>query len=194
MPLQRSEVVTAAMRILDGAGLDALTTRKLASELNVRPGALYWHVSSKQDLLDSLTEKILEEVGTPPLAPRESWEAGVRELVHRLRDTLVARRDTLLSHVTGFVLQEQSEPDHSAPDAADGGPEVLDEKLFPHLAAWAQGWSPDDRGLSFAAGLEVLVGGLDRYLAAQAKSRDRLTFAARTRHHRDEAAVRTLFR
>lgn len=211
MPLQRSEVVTAAMRILDGAGLDALTTRKLASELNVRPGALYWHVSSKQDLLDSLTEKILEEVKTPPLAPGESWEDGVRELVHRLRDTLVAHRDsarllagagglgpnrlriadhlmgllrltgapvaataygsdTLLSYVTGFVLQEQSEPDHSAPDAADGGLEVLDEKLFPHLAAWAQGWSPDDRGLSFAAGLEVLVGGLDRYLAVQAKS------------------------
>lgn len=211
MPLQRSEVVAAAMRILDSTGLDVLTTRKLASELNVRPGALYWHVSSKQDLLDALAEKILEEVETRPLAPRESWQDGVRELVQRLRDTLLAHRDsarllagagglglnrlriadhlmgllgltgapvaatahgsdTLLSYVTGFVLQEQSEPDYATPDAEDGGADVLNAERFPHLAAWAQSWSPDDRRLSFAAGLEVLVGGLDRYLTDEAKS------------------------
>lgn len=212
MPLQRSEVVAAAMRILDAKGLDVLTTRKLAAELGVRPGALYWHVASKQDLLDALAEKILEEVETPPPADGESWQDAVGALVRRLRGTLLSHRDaarllagagglglnrlriadhlmgllrqtgapvaatahgsdTLLSYVTGFVLQEQSEPDYPDTDSIEDEPEVLDAERFPNLATWAQNWSPDDRQLSFTAGLDVLVGGLDRYLTAEAAAR-----------------------
>lgn len=80
MPLQRSEVVDMALKLLDDIGLDALSTRRLAGELDVRPGALYWHVASKQDLLDALTEKILDGLPELPTAPGTSWRDEARGL------------------------------------------------------------------------------------------------------------------
>src|SRR5882757_97661 len=59
MPLRRSEVIAAALLLLDEVGLDALSTRRLAARLDVHAGALYWHVASKHDLLDAIADKIL---------------------------------------------------------------------------------------------------------------------------------------
>lgn len=62
MPLSRAEVVHTATEILREYGLADLTMRRLARELGVQPGALYWHVADKQDLLVAVTEGLLSSV------------------------------------------------------------------------------------------------------------------------------------
>ncbi|MFD8484074.1 TetR/AcrR family transcriptional regulator C-terminal domain-containing protein [Kitasatospora sp. NPDC059673] len=210
MPLQRTDVVDAAMRLLDDIGLDALSTRRLATELGVRPGALYWHVSSKQDLLDALAERILGEVPAEVGPPGAHWAEQTGALARAMREAMLAHRDgarllagasalgpnrlgfadrlmevlsrsgaplaataaagdTVMSYVTGFVLQEQSSP----PPGVDGGdpravPPSFDAGRFPYLAAWLAQWSPDTSRQTFAAGLDILVEGLTVYLGKAA--------------------------
>ncbi|MDI5971187.1 TetR/AcrR family transcriptional regulator [Streptomyces sp. SL13] len=71
MPLRRETVVDAALELLDEVGLDALTTRALTGRLGVRPGALYWHVRDKRELLTAVAERIMDEVFAPAMAPAD---------------------------------------------------------------------------------------------------------------------------
>jgi TetR/AcrR family transcriptional regulator, tetracycline repressor protein len=60
--LTKGAVVDQALRLADAVGLDALTIRKLATELGVTPMALYWHFRSKDELLAGLTERVWSEI------------------------------------------------------------------------------------------------------------------------------------
>ena len=86
MPLTRDDVVDAAMGILREYGLADLSMRRLARDLGVQPGALYWHVKNKQELLTVLAGLILA-----PLARREA--ATARELAVQVRTALLSVRD-----------------------------------------------------------------------------------------------------
>jgi len=55
-------VVDRALALADAAGLEALTIRKLASELGVTPMALYWHFRSKDELLGGVADRLWSEV------------------------------------------------------------------------------------------------------------------------------------
>jgi AcrR family transcriptional regulator len=55
-------VVDRALRLADADGLDALTIRKLATDLGVTPMALYWHFRSKDELLEGLAERLWSEI------------------------------------------------------------------------------------------------------------------------------------
>lgn len=52
--LTRSVIVDAAFEVLDEVGIDGLTVRALATRLGVKAPALYWHLDSKQTLLDEM--------------------------------------------------------------------------------------------------------------------------------------------
>ena len=60
--LTRAVVVDRALQLADADGLEALTIRKLATDLGVTPMALYWHFRSKDELLDGLTERLWGEI------------------------------------------------------------------------------------------------------------------------------------
>jgi TetR/AcrR family transcriptional regulator, tetracycline repressor protein len=60
--LTKGAVVDQALRLADSVGLDALTIRKLATELGVTPMALYWHFRSKEELLTALVERVWSEI------------------------------------------------------------------------------------------------------------------------------------
>ncbi|MCB1743059.1 MAG: helix-turn-helix transcriptional regulator, partial [Gammaproteobacteria bacterium] len=51
MQLHKQDVVEAATALLDDYGIADLSMRRLARELAVSPGALYWHFANKQQLL-----------------------------------------------------------------------------------------------------------------------------------------------
>ncbi len=86
MPLTRETIVEAAMAILREYGLADLSMRRLARDLDVQPGALYWHVKNKQELLTVLAGLIL--------APVAHQGAGTaRDLAVHLRAALLAVRD-----------------------------------------------------------------------------------------------------
>ena len=52
--LTKQAVVQRALALADADGLDALTIRRLATELGVTPMALYWHFRNKEELLAGL--------------------------------------------------------------------------------------------------------------------------------------------
>ncbi|MFE3546104.1 TetR/AcrR family transcriptional regulator C-terminal domain-containing protein [Nocardia sp. NPDC059177] len=91
MQLRKSDVIDAAVEILDQYGLADLTMRRLAGSLQVQPGALYWHVKDKQSLLGAVADRILAPMDEPVTAAE--WHGQVAELAHRLRDCLLAYRD-----------------------------------------------------------------------------------------------------
>jgi TetR/AcrR family tetracycline transcriptional repressor len=59
--LDREQVLTGAMRLVDDDGLDALSLRTLAARLGVQAPTLYWHVKNKAALLDALADAIMDE-------------------------------------------------------------------------------------------------------------------------------------
>ncbi|MHA2789321.1 TetR family transcriptional regulator [Corynebacterium sp. S7] len=62
MQLSRRTIVEAAFEILDAYGFPDMTMRRVASHLNVAPGALYWHVANKQELITAIAEEIVADV------------------------------------------------------------------------------------------------------------------------------------
>lgn len=84
MALTRNAVVDEAWELLRTYGLGDLTMRRLARELNVQPGALYWHVADKQTLLLSLAERMLQPV---------SGKDSPAELVRAFRRAILEVRD-----------------------------------------------------------------------------------------------------
>ena len=59
MTLTRDQVEDTALAILTRFGLADLSMRRLARELDVQVGALYWHVKSKQELLVGVAARLL---------------------------------------------------------------------------------------------------------------------------------------
>src|SRR5919107_4484844 len=76
-PLSRRRILEAAVRFVDREGLEALSMRKLGSELGVEAMSLYNHVPNKGALLDGMVEVLLGEVEIPPRS--KDWEERVRD-------------------------------------------------------------------------------------------------------------------
>ena len=89
MQLHKRDVVAAATTLLDSYGIADLTMRRLARELNVSPGALYWHFANKQELLGAVADRILESVDDVP----GDWRDRVAGICGRLRDALLSHTD-----------------------------------------------------------------------------------------------------
>ena len=89
MQLHKRDVVDAATTLLDSYGIADLTMRRLARELNVSPGALYWHFANKQELLGAVADRILESVDDVPA----DWRDRVAGTCGRLRDALLSHTD-----------------------------------------------------------------------------------------------------
>lgn len=77
-PLTRDRIVTEAVALLDEDGAAGLTMRRLAERLGAGPTTLYWHVRTKDDVLDLALDAIFGDVALP--SPSE-WAADVRALL-----------------------------------------------------------------------------------------------------------------
>ncbi|MFK0281395.1 TetR/AcrR family transcriptional regulator C-terminal domain-containing protein [Streptomyces sp. NPDC090499] len=93
-PLDRRRVADTALRLLNEAGLEGLTLRAIAKELDVKAPALYWHFKDKQALLDEMaTEMYRRMVAETRLDPTESWQNVLRTTGRGLRTALLGYRD-----------------------------------------------------------------------------------------------------
>lgn len=88
-------VVDAACDLLDHDGWEKFSLRRVAVVLGVTPAALYQHVASKEQLLDLVADRHLDELVLP--AGPESWQRALESLLYDLRQ-LVLRRP-LVAHV-----------------------------------------------------------------------------------------------
>jgi TetR/AcrR family transcriptional regulator, tetracycline repressor protein len=95
MRLDRERVVRTALRVLNEVGLEGLTLRRIAGELDVQAPALYWHVRNKQELLDEMATAILRDllaVAAPPI-PDAPWQQWILRSNRDLRAMLLSYRD-----------------------------------------------------------------------------------------------------
>lgn len=124
MSLTRDQIVHTAMGILREYGLADLSMRRLARDLGVQPGALYWHVKNKQELLTVLAGLILAPINDQPIAGQAVGgqatvdQATVDQAMRGLRELAVGIRTALLSVRDGaevVALAHALETDTSTP-------------------------------------------------------------------------------
>ena len=65
-PLSRVRVLAGALELADEVGVDALTIRRLAEHLGVKPMTLYHHVPGKEQILDGIVDMVFGEIDLPP--------------------------------------------------------------------------------------------------------------------------------
>ncbi len=125
MALNREEIVEAAFSMLREGGLGGLSMRRLADELGVHAGALYYHVANKQELLVAVAGRILggDDAANATEDPRRA-AADLRGALLRVRDG---------AEVVSFALAFR--PDSLTPLA--GHHRLFDGRLEPQKAEWA---------------------------------------------------------
>ena len=90
--LTREAVVARALEIGTAEGLEAVSLRRLAQELGVTPMALYRHVRDKQDLINAMTEVVLEGIdATVGVRPEMTWTERMRLAIDNYKEQIDAR-------------------------------------------------------------------------------------------------------
>jgi TetR/AcrR family tetracycline transcriptional repressor len=90
--LTREVVVARALEIGTAEGLEAVSLRRLAHELGVTPMALYRHVRDKQDLINAMTEAVLEGIDpTVGFRPEMTWTERMRLAINNYKQQIDAR-------------------------------------------------------------------------------------------------------
>ena len=83
-PISKDAIVAAAIQLLDREGLTALSMRKLADELGAGAASLYWHVGSKDGLLDLVMDEVIGEGKVPDPDPAR-WQEQLKQVARDQR-------------------------------------------------------------------------------------------------------------
>jgi AcrR family transcriptional regulator len=75
--LTRERIIAAAGALVDAEGLDALSMRRLATELGVQGPSLYNHFPTKADILDAVADAVIEQVDLSVFGQHE-WHVALR--------------------------------------------------------------------------------------------------------------------
>lgn len=82
--LSRERVMEAATGLADRSGLSALTMRGLARELGVEAMTVYHYVASKEELLNSIVDRVEAKIELPP--PETDWKEALRGIATSYHD------------------------------------------------------------------------------------------------------------
>jgi TetR/AcrR family tetracycline transcriptional repressor len=91
-PLTRDAIVDAALVLLERDGLQGVSMRKLAQELDAGAASLYWHVGDKEELLSLMLDRIVGESEVIEPDP-DNWQEQVKEMLRGMRRLMLKRRD-----------------------------------------------------------------------------------------------------
>jgi AcrR family transcriptional regulator len=92
-PLSRERVLATAVELIDRFGVHELSMRRIGKALGVEAMALYRYVPSREDLLDGVVERVVDELyADPQVATRPPAAPWVRPPLRSLRwvDSLLA--------------------------------------------------------------------------------------------------------
>ena len=118
-PLSRARVLAAAVALADADGIDAVTMRALADELDCEAMSLYYYVKGKAELLAGLIEVILDEIiaatdAGDAAAGAEDWDEAVTRRCLTARVVMLRHpwaRGVITAHETippnSFVIYEK---------------------------------------------------------------------------------------
>ena len=85
----REEIAATAVALADSGGLDAVSMRAVAAALDTTAGSLYRYLSSREDLLDLMTDRVAGELRPFPElggGPDRDWLEGMSQLARRQLD------------------------------------------------------------------------------------------------------------
>ncbi|MFI1796697.1 TetR/AcrR family transcriptional regulator C-terminal domain-containing protein [Streptomyces sp. NPDC020379] len=92
--IDRALVARTALDLLNEVGLEGLTLRRIAKELNVQAPALYWHFKNKQELLDEVATEMFRRMAAPLAAAEgDTWQERMAAAIRELRRFLLSYRD-----------------------------------------------------------------------------------------------------
>jgi AcrR family transcriptional regulator len=98
-PLTRERVLRAGIHVADAEGLPAVTMRRVGQALGVEAMSLYNHVRNKDELLDGMLDRLVEEIEVPPRGTewreairRRAWSGRALVARHRWAPALFAAR------------------------------------------------------------------------------------------------------
>lgn len=74
--VNREQIVHAALELVDEHGSDALTMRSLAKRVNRQVSSLYNHVGSRDELIELVRARIVEDIDTSPFA-EHPWDVAL---------------------------------------------------------------------------------------------------------------------
>ncbi|MER7273948.1 TetR/AcrR family transcriptional regulator C-terminal domain-containing protein [Dactylosporangium sp. NPDC000244] len=124
--LSRERIVATAVALLDADGEAGLNFRALGARLRTGPGAIYWHVANKSDLLVAATDAVLADAlaadttGHPPREAIRTLALGVFDAVdaHPWIGTQLARLASQATTLRVFERIGQQVRALGVPDAA----------------------------------------------------------------------------
>jgi AcrR family transcriptional regulator len=96
--LSRDRIVKTAIQLADAEGIDAVTMRAIAQKLRTGAMSLYWHVGSKDDLMDLMRDAVVGEFERIE-HPSGDWRADLTALATDSRDAFL--RHPWLTSVVG---------------------------------------------------------------------------------------------
>ncbi|MDW3214092.1 MAG: TetR/AcrR family transcriptional regulator [Ilumatobacteraceae bacterium] len=85
-PLTPKRVIAGAVALADEIGIDALTIRRLAEALDVKPMAIYHHVANKEAIIDGMVDHVFAEIELPPTDL--DWRSAIIVRSHSMRRAL----------------------------------------------------------------------------------------------------------
>jgi len=100
--LSRERIIDASIALLDEAGESGLTFRALSLRLATGPGAIYWHVANKSELVTAACDAIVARAMDAPLADATP-EATIRAIALGMFDAIDAHPwvGSALAHAPG---------------------------------------------------------------------------------------------
>jgi AcrR family transcriptional regulator len=99
--LTLAKIVEAAIRLADRDGLDAVSMARVAAELGAAPMSLYRHITSKDDLLELMTDTAW---GPPPAPLIGTWREQLTQWARTMRQRMSAHPWTLRVPVSGLPV------------------------------------------------------------------------------------------
>src|SRR6202453_286880 len=87
--LSRDRIIAASIELLDSGGESGLTFRTLSARLATGPGAIYWHIASKSELLTAACDTIIARTMVAGVAGAKP-KATIRALALGLFDAIDA--------------------------------------------------------------------------------------------------------
>jgi AcrR family transcriptional regulator len=79
----RDQIAAAAMRIADTEGTDAVTMRRVATELGAGTMTLYHYVGNKQELLSLMDDAMMGELLVPADELADDWREAIAQIARR---------------------------------------------------------------------------------------------------------------
>lgn len=157
------DVIAGALRVLDSFGLEFCSMRRVATELDVQPSALYHHVENKQTMLAMMADRIIADV---------TIDADVQASCQRLRNAMLSVRDgaEVVATASAFGLGATSLPRRLTEQVGNvDGAEALLLYVFGHTQATQMHAQAaivgivepdDDLEASFERGLAIILNGI----------------------------------